>query len=274
MPINFIDTWSELEEDCSMDVADAIRQCEDFEMYANVNVRNKMSAKRNLIHARGVFKLAVNSVLSLFYNQDVIIKNENDRIRLEILKQDLHSMLDGLEKQEDSLIVEEDHKDPILDRVNFSKLRKYQTSLLVAMDGLIYNSIKRAKREYYNLKEEDKTEENLIYLLFCITCNSASIFKETPKFTGSFGKKKMFFPPFMPVAIPRKREEEKQEKKPKEDIPLKEDTIPQKENEKKPEKEKEQELSEEEDDEEEDDEIIKGDMEESEAEDMGEYEDD
>lgn len=171
--VRWRDEWSKLEKDYPINIKDVVKYCSEFEILLKVNLNNMEKAKENLIKARGKLYLAVNSLNSEFYDRS-ILKSKEDLIILNWLKDDLNRAFSSIESREKDTIVEEDT--PGRSKVGLSNITAYYTDLITFQEGVILNSLKKAKQEYLKLEESDRDPRVFLYILFKIVSGSVGLF--------------------------------------------------------------------------------------------------
>ncbi len=183
MPLDWTENWEGLKQDFPIDLSNLIKYCEEFESLVRMDLKNVQLAKEKLIKARGRLCLAINSLYSEFYDRE-IFKEKEDIIIFYWLKDDLNRVLLNLEKAENSLLIEEDSKDETKDNVNISRVTSFFISLTTIEEGIIFNSLKKAKKEYNLVKDKNKNKRTFLYILFLIISNSVGMFGGLAKEEG------------------------------------------------------------------------------------------
>lgn len=191
MPKDWTEDWDDLKKNYPIDLTDLIKYCEEFETLMSVNLNNIGMAKQRLIQARGKLFLAMNNLYSMFYDRTIFKKTE-DLIIFSWLKDDLNRVLAHLESREKESLIDEDSADREKDRVSLSGITAYYTDLITTEEGILYNSLKKAKKEFFESPEEEIIEEKIdnktaktiikkdkrkfLYILFLVVSNSVGIF--------------------------------------------------------------------------------------------------
>jgi len=175
MPSDWTENWEMLKKDYPIDLTDIIKYCKQFESLMRMKLKNIDVAKENLIKSRGKLFLAINSIYSEFYDKN-IFKTEEDLIISKWLKDDLNRVLSQLEQEEKNNLVEEDSGSIKNDRVSLSRITSYYTTLVTVEEGIIYNSLKKAKKEYLLIDENQRSKRIFLYILFLILSNSVGVF--------------------------------------------------------------------------------------------------
>lgn len=183
--------WDDLKENYPMNIMELVEYCQDFETLMTLNLTNTSLAKQRLIKARGKLFLAINELFLMFYDR-TIFKKKEDLIIFYWLKDDLNRVLSHLEQKERDSLIEDDSMSKEKDRTSLSSITAYYTDLITIKEGIIFNSLKKAKKEYDESPSEEiikekikektietkikKGKRSFLYILFLIVSNSVGVF--------------------------------------------------------------------------------------------------
>jgi len=185
-------SWVDLERDCPIVIDRIIEHSKSFNNYLYINFDDLNSSKERLLSARGEFDLMITTLIQLLYD-DEVLKKDTDRVLFAWLKDDLGRFIKRLDDKENHLIIDFDEPEREKSRVGVSRLSAYAKVLKTASDSIIYESLLKATKEYYNFKptEELKREpRTFLYILFHVLQITLSILGGLTRETGGVLKKR------------------------------------------------------------------------------------
>lgn len=190
MPFN---SWVDLESDCPIDIKRIVKYAKDFNSQIGIKIctKNLNDVKETLIEARSNLDSMIITFLQLLYDRE-ILKEKEDRILFEWLKDDFGRFMKRLDEQEEFLLIKYDEPEKLRSRVGVARLSAYAKLLRTASDSLIYESLLKSTDEYKNFEETKKLKRNkrtFLYILFKVVQMTLSIIGGITREKGGVTKK-------------------------------------------------------------------------------------
>jgi len=169
--------WNELIINCPIDIESIVEYGRDFEsnIPSKVTIQNIDECKKGVLDARKSFDSIIAALVQNLYNKDILIESE-DKILFAWLVDNLGRYLKRLDDEEFQLVIKLDS--PENSDVGISRVSSYIKILETSIDSIIYESIKKANKEFSQFKETKKlkkTSRAYLYILFHVLQVTLSI---------------------------------------------------------------------------------------------------
>lgn len=185
-------SWSQLAEDCPIDIERIIIYSKECESYIPVKVTldNLNESKELVFNARASFNSALVALMQILYDRE-ILKTTEDKIMYAWLTDNLGRYMKRLDDEEFNTVVKNDS--PQSDSlVGISRISSYSKSLKSSVDSVLYESLLKATKEYKsfkvteNIKREPRT---FLYIFFQVIQVTLSVLGGLTRETGGINKR-------------------------------------------------------------------------------------